>query len=115
VVYDDSTGDLKFLGISSQPLGSKSSSEWITTVASDPGWDDTCATTSEPLTVDGATDRMVTQCPDSDVVSALVAKGGRGYLWSSTGVGDKEWFRQIVETATLDAAPATDKRPSASP
>jgi hypothetical protein len=113
-VYDDSTENLKFIGLASQALAGRSAEEWRTQVSSHPDWDPLCTPQEEPLTVDGASGVLVTFCPGG-LLYALVTTDDRGYLIVLYGVGDRPWFDEILATVQLHPEDAIDVTPSASP
>jgi hypothetical protein len=100
-----------FLAFASQPLGGKTSAAWITQVTNDPGWSEGCPVQTEPVTVDGAAGVLITHCPDTEVLTALVTTAGRGYVVVFYNAGDKARFQEILATMQLDPSAV----PSASP
>ena len=114
VVYDDSTEDLKFIGLASQALAGRSADEWRTQVSSNPDWGPLCTPRTEPITVDGASGDLVAFCPGG-LLYALVTTEDRGYIVVLYGVGDRPWFDEILATVKLSPTDAIDIAPSASP
>jgi hypothetical protein len=114
VLYDDSTENLKFIGLASQALAGRSADEWITQVSTDPTWGPLCTPQTEPLTVDGAAGILVAFCPGG-LLYALVTTEDRGYIVVLHGVGDRPWFDEILATVQLSPSDAIDVAPSASP
>lgn len=114
-VPSDGDDDLRFIGVTSQPLQGLTFEAWADRIASDPGWDDTCEPATEPIDVDGVAGRLVTRCP-SGMPTALVASGDRGYLIVLYGFDDGPSFDGLLDTIVLmpDAA-VQSLEPSASP
>jgi hypothetical protein len=114
VVYDESTPDVKFIGLASQALGDKSPDEWVSDIWNDSAWEAECGPLTKPTTVDGASGVLVTYCPGG-ILTAVVATADRGYLVILYGVGDKTWFDEILATVQLHPEDALDEAPSAAP
>jgi len=101
VMYDESTENLKFIGVASQLLGNRSGGDWLTQTMNDPKWEPPCPAQSRSTTIDGAAGVIVTYCPDG-VLTALATVEDRGYLVVLYGVGDRAWFEEILATVQLD-------------
>jgi hypothetical protein len=106
-LYDPTlTSDL-FLTIASQPIGDATPEDWLAEqMASDEG----CGTTTEPVTVDGATGLIGT---DGCTIVAI-SSAGRGY-WIQLYTGDgapvtygQEWFEEVLATVQLHPEDAVD-------
>lgn len=120
VLYDASVPAHLFLALASQPLADRTPAEfeadvWQVLVDDDPASD--CATTAEPITVDGAAGVIC-----SNVV--LVTAGGRGYfilLYTSDDeawigeLHDDAWFRTVLATMELYPEDAVDGAASPAP
>jgi hypothetical protein len=113
VAYDNSTDDLKFLGLASQALGGLSGAAWVSKTATAPEWESECPPQPEPLTVDGAPGKLMTICPSGALV-ALVTTADRGYLVVLYGVDDRAWFNEILATVQLHPEDAVKVSPSPS-
>ena len=109
----ETTGN-RFLLVASQPLGGSSGEAWSDVVSSNPDWGDTCEPATEPVTIDGASGRIVIHCDGTP--TALVAVADRGYLVVLFGFDESEaWFREILASMRLDPESAIDAPPSPSP
>jgi len=113
-VYDGSTGDTAFLGLASQALEGKSGDEWAAELSTHADWRDSCAVSTEPVTIGGASGLLVVHCPD-DVPSAFVAVEDRGYLIVGYRLPSLEYFKEILATVQLLPGDAVDVAPSVTP
>ena len=99
------TSDL-FLTIASQPIGDATPEDWAAEqMASDEG----CGTTTQPITVDGASGLGADGC-----TVVVVTTGGRGYwiqLYTSDSASDAydlAWFEEVLATVQLHPEDAVD-------
>jgi len=105
-----------FLRIASQPIGESAPEDWV---AAQMAGDDRC-TTTEPITVDGASGLSGGETCNA----AVVTTAGRGY-WIDLYVSpdnldlvaqyDRTWFEEVLATVQLHPEVAVDSRPSPSP
>jgi hypothetical protein len=104
---DDGSGRSKFVTVASQPLGTTTVEAWIEEISTHAGWGDTCAISSDPVTVDGVAGVLVIHCPD-DVPSALVVAEGRGYLIVGYAQPSLEAFLDVLATVQLSPEDVVD-------
>jgi hypothetical protein len=97
VMFDKSQPDLKFIGVSSQPLGELSGSDWIEAKRTDPDWEPACLQLTEPITVDGQQGEIQPNCPDG-LMAVFVPVGDRGYMIVLYGVGYRSVFDALLTT-----------------
>jgi hypothetical protein len=107
------TGDLWF-AVASQPLSGKAGDTWVTDLLGQPG--EGCSTTTEPITVDGATGRMCENLAafwiqDRGYFIRLYTSGDQRWLGRNY---DLAWFRTVLETVQLHPENAVDTAPSPS-
>jgi hypothetical protein len=121
VLYEPSNPGNIWLALASQPLGDRTPAEWEADVwqalvVDDPGAAD-CASTTEPITIDGAAGRI-----GCDL--ALVTAGGRGYYVllyvsdddpSDAETYDDAWLASVLATMELHPEDAVDAAASPSP
>jgi len=117
LMLDDTTQDLKFISVASQPLGASSGDEWVDILAHNRDWENRCAPRTEPTNVDGASGLLVEWC--GDLFAAIVATPERGYAIALFGtrpaLPDKAFFQAILDSVALDPLAAVDPSPPASP
>ena len=105
-----------FLYIGSRPIGDSTPEDWVAATMAD-------CTTTEPITVGGATGLIG---PESEGCNAMAAvtSGGRGY-WislytspddpSAVAPYDMAWFEEVLATVRLQPEDAVDAKSSPSP
>lgn len=105
-LYDPVLESDLFVTIASQPIGDATPEDWVGgQMASDEG----CGTATEPITVDGASGLIGTDCN-----VAVVTTDGRGYwIQFYTGSGaplldDRAWFEALLATVQLQPENAVD-------
>ncbi|HET7471668.1 MAG TPA: hypothetical protein VFJ71_00955 [Candidatus Limnocylindrales bacterium] len=106
--------DSQLYHLASQPLGGKSGAEWGSAILADPGWEATCAKTTEPISIDGTPGTMAKICGQSLFV-AVTSKGGRGYAFVLYRSDDVNAFKQLLATVRLHPEAAASEMPSARP
>ena len=119
VLYDPVNENLSFI-LGSRPIGDSTPADWIAKSIAD---DDDCSTT-EPITVDGATGLIGAD----DCHYVYVTTAGRGYrirLYTPySGPGevppadfpyDRAWFEEVLATVQLNPENAVDAAPSTTP
>lgn len=115
--YDMLGGDNEFLYFASLPIGDSAPEDWIAALMAS-------CTTTEPITVDGATGLIGSRSDGCFNDTAAVTIDGRGYwisLYTPTddpsvaAVYDRAWFEQILATVRLHPEDAVDAKPSPSP
>jgi hypothetical protein len=114
VLHDPVLGDHLFLQIASRPIGDSTPEDWVAAVMAS-----VSCTTTEPITVDGATGLIgADDCEDVAVTTA-----GRGYLIGLltsdddpdlVAPYDRAWFEEVLATVQLHPEDAVDVAPSAS-
>lgn len=108
-LYHPTLTDHLFLTIASQPIGDSTPEDWLAErIEGDEG-----CTTTEPITVNGATGLIgVDEC---DV--AVVTAAGRGYIFHlltsdddplAVAAYDRAWFEEVLVTVTLHPEDAVD-------
>ena len=108
-LYDPILMDHLFLTVASQPIGDSTPEDWLTErIAGDEG-----CTSTEPITVDGATGLIgVDECSVAVVVTA-----GRGYIFQllasdddppAVAAYDQAWFEEVLATVQLHPEDAVD-------
>lgn len=111
-LYDPVLGDHLFLTVASQRIADSTPEDWVAQMASAGG-----CTTTEPITVDGATGLIGSE--GCDIV--VVTSAGRGY-WISLNASDDEgnfdpafvaafdrtWFDEVLATVQLHPDDAVD-------
>jgi hypothetical protein len=107
IIYEKEE-DSPFIAVASQPLAGKTVDRWATDYLALLA----CGTTTEPVTVDGATG-VLAVCEDGQ--HAFVSAADRGYLIWLYRVDDPDWFQEILGTVQLHPEDALDAAPSASP
>lgn len=104
-----------FVAVASQPLGGKSFDQWASELSTHTDWGDTCAPTTEPVTIDGAAGLLAIHCPDDGVQTAFVAVEDRGYMFAGYALPDLTYFKTLLTTVRLQPEDAKASSPSASP
>jgi hypothetical protein len=112
-IYEKDT-DSPFIGLSSQPLAGRSGDQWAAAVLSDSGWGSTCDPATEPVSIDGASGMIASQCSDRPLV-ALASVQDRGYLIVLYRIEDQAWLRDVLATVQLQPEDAVGAAPSSSP
>jgi hypothetical protein len=97
----------KFVAVASQPLGETTADAWTEEFSTHAEWGDTCAITTEPVTVDGVSGVLVIHCPD-DTPSAFLVAEGRGYIIIGYNLGSLQAFQDVLETVQLSPENAVD-------
>jgi hypothetical protein len=104
--------DSALFHLASQPLAGKSGAQWGAAILADPGFEGSCPSTTEPITIDGTSGTLGTTCPEGTFV-AVTSSGGRGYAFVLYRVDDINEFKKILATVRLHPEDAVDKMPSA--
>jgi hypothetical protein len=114
VLHDPVLGDHLFLQIASRPIGDSTPEDWAAAVMAS-----VSCTTTEPITVDGATGLIGAD----DCEEVAVTTAGRGYLIGLltsdddpdlVAPYDRAWFEEVLATVQLHPEDAVDVAPSAS-
>lgn len=109
------SGTNNFMLVASQPLAGQSADQWAADLSLHPDWDDTCAPSPEPVTIDGRPGLLVLHCPNAGAQSAVAWVEDRGYLIIGYDLPSLEYFKAILATVTLDPGDAINTAPSPSP
>jgi hypothetical protein len=107
VIYEKES-DSPFIALASQGLAGQSFDDWTDAYVSKLIADDaSCASTLDPISVDGAAGVLADPC-----FVALVSDGQRGYLIWFYRIDDRAWIDDILATVRLLPAEAVDVTPS---
>jgi hypothetical protein len=100
-MFDDSTEDLRFVGVASRSLNGETFDDWAAALETNLETRDGCSAVSEPAVIDGQPGRIVEVCPPGGPWFAMVAAGDRGYLITLYGVPDRNVLDQLLVTVQL--------------
>jgi hypothetical protein len=107
VIYEKET-DSPFIALASQAMAGQAFDAWADAYVSRLIADDaSCASSRDPITVDGAPGFLAEPC-----FVALVSDGQRGYLTWFYRLEDRHWMDAVLATVLLEPADAVAVRPS---
>jgi hypothetical protein len=104
-----------YVAVASQPLGGKDFDQWALDLAAHSDWGDTCAPTTEGVTIGGVLGLLAIHCPDDAVQSAFVSVGTGAWMFVGYRLPDVSYFKAILSTVRLHPGSAVEASPSASP